>query len=385
MTGARLPLSSAQLSGLLLSIGAAAPHQTDFARVQGMCNSYLAAGSASISLCNGNDGKVHFFDIVPSAPAFRDLYQQRYWQDDPLKSAVVLAAPRRFWTRDQLLSREVCETNPYLTEVCAPAHCADVCIARIPLPAGYYCLWAFSRTIDQPRFSRLELDFLDMLLPHVEQAFLRLGQIERLSVFADVAQERLRQSGHGLIVVDQDGTPRHVNRVASTLIADGSPLTILDGKLRLQDARLAPRFDELVRRCGSTALSSSIMAAGSLAVPRSGAQPFIIGVMPFGRQQVQAYWRGMGRAVVTLFDPARQHIDTRATLREMYRLSDAEAEICWRLANGETLEKIATDTSTTRETLRSQLKRVFAKTGTKRQSELVRSVLLAPAVWARLP
>ena len=69
----------------------------------------------------------------------------------------------------------------------------------------------------------------------------------------------------------------------------------------------------------------------------------------------------------------------------MYRLSDAEAEICWRLANGESLEEMASATDTTRETLRSQLKRVFVKTGTKRQSELVRSVLLSPAVWTRLP
>lgn len=385
MSGARLPLSSAQLSEVLLSINGVDARQDDLLRAQKICNFYMGAASGSISICNGRNGKVPFLEFSPPAPAFRDAYQQRYWQDDPLKSAILLAPPRRFWTRDQLLSTEVCETDPYLTEVCAPDHNADVCLARIPLVSGYHCVWSFVRRIDQQRFSRLELDFLDMLLPHVEQALLRHSETDRLAVFADIAQEQMLQAGHGLIVLDEDGAALHLNRIAATLVAEGAPLTILDGSVRLQDERLAPRFDALVRRCGSAALSSSIMAAGSIAVPRPGMSPFVIGVMPFGRQHPQANWTGLGRVVVTLFDPGRSHIDTRATLREMYHLSDAEADICWRLANGDTLEKMATDTDTTRETLRSQLKRAFAKTGTKRQSELVRSVLLAPAVWARLP
>lgn len=385
MPDARLPLSGAQLSELLLSINGVNAQQEDFVRGQKICNFYVGAAWASSSIVGGHDGKLRFFDIVPPAPAFRDAYQQTYWQDDPIQSAILRVAPRRFWARDQLLSVDLCETNPYLNEVCAPAEGGDALIARIPLPADFHFLWAFSRRVDQPRFSRLEIDFLDMLLPHLEQALLRHSEIERLRVFADLAHEQMLQSGRGLILLDEKGVALHLNRVATTLIADGSPLTIVDGKVRLQDARLAPRFDELVHRCGSAALGNSIMAAGSVAVPRSGAAPFVIGVMPFGRQQAQAGWTGLGRVVVTLFDPGRSHIDTRATLREMYRLSDAEAEICWRLANGESLEEMASATDTTRETLRSQLKRVFVKTGTKRQSELVRSVLLSPAVWTRLP
>jgi DNA-binding CsgD family transcriptional regulator len=91
------------------------------------------------------------------------------------------------------------------------------------------------------------------------------------------------------------------------------------------------------------------------------------------------------RAIVLLYDPDRSRTDPPGILRELYRLSDAEARVSWRLANGEALEEIAAAEGASRETVRSQLKRIFAKTGTRRQSELVRLILIGPALWAQVP
>ena len=55
----------------------------------------------------------------------------------------------------------------------------------------------------------------------------------------------------------------------------------------------------------------------------------------------------------------------------------AEARLAARLACGEALETIADDLKITKETARFHLKRVFAKTGVRRQAELV-------ALFARL-
>jgi DNA-binding CsgD family transcriptional regulator len=55
--------------------------------------------------------------------------------------------------------------------------------------------------------------------------------------------------------------------------------------------------------------------------------------------------------------------------------------VCWRLGNGDSVEQIADELGVSRETVRSQLKRVFAKTGTHRQAELLRLVLAGPVSW----
>lgn len=61
----------------------------------------------------------------------------------------------------------------------------------------------------------------------------------------------------------------------------------------------------------------------------------------------------------------------RGRLQRLFGLTPAEAEMTARLANGESLEAIATARSICVNTVRAQLRTVFKKTGTHRQGELV--------------
>ena len=58
-------------------------------------------------------------------------------------------------------------------------------------------------------------------------------------------------------------------------------------------------------------------------------------------------------------------------LAVLYGLTPAEAHLAAGLVSYRTLEQIAAERRLSRETLRTQLKQLFAKTGTNRQSELV--------------
>jgi DNA-binding CsgD family transcriptional regulator len=384
MPSSLLPVSPEQLSDLLLLLHGVASKPQDLGRVQKMCSRYVGASNSTLGICEGRTGKVRFVDYFPADKEFADQYEAHYRADDPVKNAAMLAAPRKFWTRDQLIPADVLQTHPFFTEWCYKNGYDDVCIARVPMGGDYHGLWAFSRSRDQPKFSRRELDFLEMLLPHAEQALALHNHIDRLGVFADIAHEQLTQSGHGLVLLNEDGNVTYLNRVAARLVGEGGAVSSVDGKLRLADTAAAERFDELVRVCTSAAQSNTILAGGSVPVPREGESPVAVTVMPYRRKESFPTLVAVGgRVVVTLFDPDRPRLDTRTMLREMYRLSETEAEVCWRLGNGETLEEIALEMSSTRETVRSQLKRVFTKTGTNRQSDLVRLVLLGPAAWNR--
>lgn len=63
----------------------------------------------------------------------------------------------------------------------------------------------------------------------------------------------------------------------------------------------------------------------------------------------------------------------------IYDLTPAEARLAVAVGRGRELSRLSTDWNVSNETLRSQLKAVFAKTGVNRQVELVR--LLAGAPW----
>ena len=65
-------------------------------------------------------------------------------------------------------------------------------------------------------------------------------------------------------------------------------------------------------------------------------------------------------------------------VRWLYDLTPAEARLVTALINGRRLEEIAKDFGVTQNTIRTELRAVFAKTGTSRQVDLVKLVTAGP-------
>jgi DNA-binding CsgD family transcriptional regulator len=88
-----------------------------------------------------------------------------------------------------------------------------------------------------------------------------------------------------------------------------------------------------------------------------------------------------GDAVAAVFigDPEASQITTVEFFQTLYALTPAEAELVALLARGRTLEEAAAERGVTLNTVRSQLKQVFAKTDTHRQGDLMRLALTGVA------
>ncbi len=71
-------------------------------------------------------------------------------------------------------------------------------------------------------------------------------------------------------------------------------------------------------------------------------------------------------------------------IRRVFDLTPAESVVVERLVYGLSLQEIADTVGSTRNTVRNQLQIVFGKTGTNRQSDLIKLVL-STAVWAYGP
>lgn len=87
---------------------------------------------------------------------------------------------------------------------------------------------------------------------------------------------------------------------------------------------------------------------------------------------------GKATAVVFITDPDQKPAVQPETLRMLYGLTRAETKLAMVLLDGKSLLEAAELNDVGRETVRSQLKSIFGKTGTQRQSELI-------GLLARLP
>ncbi len=91
------------------------------------------------------------------------------------------------------------------------------------------------------------------------------------------------------------------------------------------------------------------------------------------------------KALVFISDPEDTPEAPEMLLQRLYGLTSAEARFALSLSAGNSLDGASNDCSITRETARTRLKRIFAKTDTHSQTELVRLILAGPGALGRSP
>jgi DNA-binding CsgD family transcriptional regulator len=165
-----------------------------------------------------------------------------------------------------------------------------------------------------------------------------------------------------------DATPRlvHVNAALRGLLARQDGLSLGGGRLTADDARADAA---LARAAREVPLAAQARRAPmrAISVPRrSGAVPYLVQAIALGR--VALAGRGM---LFVVTDPEATRADS-ALLRSLLGLTQAEAALAAELTAGAPLAVAARARGISRETARTQLKAILAKTGCQRQVDLAR-------------
>ncbi len=175
------------------------------------------------------------------------------------------------------------------------------------------------------------------------------------------------------IALDQHGFVAEVNAAAET---------IFDNDVKIKDRRLFVRDPEsraLLKEAIDQFISSprrNPLGTEPVIVQRQGKLPVIVRIWPFdGAARVPAQPAQEVRALLTLNALGPKPGPPAAILARTFRLTPSEAKLACVIARGASPGIAARELKISRETARNQLKSVFAKTDTHRQSELVALLL----------
>lgn len=187
----------------------------------------------------------------------------------------------------------------------------------------------------------------------------------------------------GMIITDENARILHLNRTAEDLVLQGRGLVIHNGALSAKTKSDATRLRQAIGDIVSEARLDRGSRARALPLHRSAeVHPLSIVIKPMWCTD-----RGDPRKCIGPFanlivaDPGRRMEAPADLLRPFFDLTPAESVVLEQLVHGLTLQEIADASGTSRNTVRNQLHIVFEKTGTSRQSELIKLVL-STAVWA---
>jgi DNA-binding CsgD family transcriptional regulator len=232
-----------------------------------------------------------------------------------------------------------------------------------------------NRSERQVSFDAEDTALLTLLMPSLKRAL----QIHRCLTGAELmaanAMDVLDRLPHGVLLVSAGAVVLSTNRAADEILRARDGLTIDRGELRASAVALTTQLRSALEAAVRTAQGLAIDAKSTaFTLPRpSGRRALSVVIAPLPARAAMM----SGPAAVAMFvsDPERSPVPDIATLRAVFGLTPAEAELVRCLLSGLNLEQAAGRLGVQVGTVRKRLKVVFEKTDTHRQADLVKLVM----------
>ncbi len=229
-------------------------------------------------------------------------------------------------------------------------------------------------TEEQQRFLRL--------LPHFHRAL----AINRH--YSDNNQERLLTSSIidklpiGVVVINTDRQIISSNKRAEEIACARLGISIENNVFIIEDKSKHIELVRYINHLASRESNGLSQITYSLTVNQN--DQTALSILVTSDPYYHSHYDSGSDLRITLFiaSPFVQHPISLKSLQSLLKLTPAEARLAALLASGISLEKAAEKSNITKHTARTQLKNIFQKTGTHKQTELVKLVLTSPAALA---
>ena len=234
-------------------------------------------------------------------------------------------------------------------------------------------------------FSAEQLKLVELLTPHLKQAFSLSSKLNMLGMEAQTFRAALDSASVAVFALRADGHILTASLPAEALLTRKDTLIRRGGRLKAVDAgrngTLQKLIDVAARTSGIDLVGpggTSVQPGGAMLLPQAGkALALQIQVLPLRASETS--W-GLNPAVlVFVSDPAASLPSRSQTLKDLYQLSPLETRLAELFLQGVELKQAAENLKLTYENTRFHLKQIFRKTGTNRQTDLLRLLMALPA------
>ena len=267
----------------------------------------------------------------------------------------------------------------FYNELMKPDDNVDILALNVEFGESYTGSLRLTRYHPNPEFGLLEKSLLVRLYPHLRAALALYEKMRREHLENNAYIRAIDQLAFGVIIVNERGHVIRVNEMASRLMKDVPVLRVIERHLHAGtaagEAELAQALDAVLRN-GSG--SENLVIRGETARGKPGRSLRLLLKPNQDAPGDQAAPRRGVAIFVSAEDPQRSV--SIGTFAKMYRLTRAEVALVGELLDGDSIVDAAGSLGISENTARSQLRSIFAKTGTHRQTDLIRMVLTSLAI-----
>lgn len=291
------------------------------------------------------------------------LAKQQYFQTEGL-----------IWRGSRIVPVVDMVKTSYYQELLAPQQIYHTLHIVVRVEAEQIFHVMLTRRPYEPDYEDAEIELARCFAHHARKASDSMQLVSRLRMVQTGLSGVADDAALGVAILDPPAIVYASETCERILASLGAPITPRNDEAAANGGQSAPRF--YFPRIVAAAISKhDFETTTRLIIDRRDREGrLLVDIKPFPFRGLSPLDRRVGLAVIFLDLDQRILVDEEL-LQNAYSLTASEARVCSLLANGENVEDVSEKLNISSNTARTHIKRIFGKTGSSRQAELVRLLM----------
>jgi DNA-binding CsgD family transcriptional regulator/PAS domain-containing protein len=231
---------------------------------------------------------------------------------------------------------------------------------------------AVTRKEWQPAYGASDLALLRLLAPHLIRAVTISDVLDLRTLKSEMLEATLDSLAAGVFLTARDSRIVYMNAAAERQLKTGNALRVVNNRLSAADLRARPALSKAIDEA-ATCEADAGSGGHTLAIPDSEGAGYVATLLPLERGRRQSLIAPFAASVaVFMQNPAEVPLMPGEAFAKLYRLTGGELRVLLVLARGVSAKEAADMLGIGEATVRTHLQRMFSKTGTSRQADLLR-------------
>lgn len=237
----------------------------------------------------------------------------------------------------------------------------------------------FSRRQGHP--SKETIEQIARLTPHLSRAVKITRKLETARFENTAFEDAINYMKCGILLTDGNGYILHANKSAEAIISENDGLTTQKNRLTTSKKRYSSQLQKAINEALQIDKATLEDQRTTLTIPRaSDGVPYELLIAPFSNHE-GFLTANAAKALVLISYPESKSQISPTLLQQLYELTPAEARLCVSMADGVSFHDLPDRLGITESTFRSRIRNVCAKTGTKKQIELLALLVRHQRDW----
>ena len=307
-------------------------------------------------------------------PRFAESYAERYAKLDPLRVAMLSREIGDVASATELVPRSEFVESRFYKEWAQPQGWTQSVQANLDKSSTSFVYLSLWRNRTGASANWPTKDRLRLLASHLRRAMLVRQVVDRHAAEAATLGDTLDGIGPGLFFVNADGHILESNANGRAMLERGTLVRVHGGRLVLADRDAERGLADILCRFRSDSTAGSVRPASMLLSAHAG-EPFVAHVAPL----IEGVRRSTGStytAVAAVFvqKASFELPSSREIIARTYKLTPTELRVLFAIVEMGGVPKVSEALDISVSTVRTHLRRLFAKTSTDRQADLVKLV-----------